>query len=143
MRVIAMLVVLLCAMTAYADVSVAVGSAHDEAGANDQLLRDAVVAQLSASPQLTARGAQARRVDVRVVAVRSSDCAAGVAMTAQLEIVISDAAGKMMSVMTNSAKTEVSRSSYQARFSRLRRQLIEDAVQGMFGKLRSHLLASA
>ena len=143
MRIIALLMVLLGGMSAYADVSVAVGSAHDEAGASDQLLRDAVVAQLAATPQLTTRGAKPRRVDVRVVAVRANDCAAGVAMTAQLEVVISDATGKILSVVKNSARTEVTRRSYQEKFQRLRRELIEDAVQGIFGPLRTHLLASA
>lgn len=137
------MMVLLCGTFAYADVSVAVGSAHDEAGANDELLRGAVVAQLATSPQLTARNAQARRVDVRVVAVRANDAGEMVTISTQLEVIICDASGKMLSKVTNGAQTEVTRRQYQSRYSRIRRQLIEDAVQGMFAPLKSHLLASA
>lgn len=140
---IVMLVVLLCGMNAYADVSVAIGSAHDEAGANDELLRGAVLAQLSTTPELTARNAKARRVDVRIVAMRANDSGAMVTISTQLEVVICDQNGKMLAKVTNGAQTEVTRRVYERRYGRIRRQLIEDAVQGMFAPLRSHLLASA
>jgi len=158
MRTIALLLVLLSGI-ARADVArpqvvVTIASSHDESpesedqavrDANRETIRQALLAALRSSPQLTSvaqAGALARRVDLSVVALHATESAHGVELSTELKVVISDASGKILSIVTGGAKAEVSRHAFGSRLPAIRMQLLQDAMQGMFAPLRRHLLNS-
>jgi hypothetical protein len=135
-------------------VSVAVASSHDESpgdrdpetrDANRETIRVALLDAVSESPQLTSiaqRGVAARRVDLTVVALDVIQGAHSVEIVTQLKVVISDASGKILSIVTGGAKSEVSRRAFSTNPHAVERQLLRDAMQGMFPPLRTHLIAS-
>ena len=160
MRTIALLLVLLSGI-ARADsqvgrpqVVVTIASSHDDSpgdqdasarDANRETIRQALLGALRSSPQLTSvaqQGVEARRVDLSVVALHAVEGAHGVELSTELRVVISDASGKILSVVTGGAKAEVSRHAFGSRLPAIRMQLLQDAMQGMFAPLRAHLLHS-
>jgi hypothetical protein len=176
MRMIALVLVMLSGI-AQADVArpqvvVTIASSHDESpesadqaarDANRETIRQALLAALRSSPQLTsvaqagaldqtaqpvgraersARGALDRRVDLSVVALHAVEGAHGVELSTELKVVISDASGQILSIVSGGAKAEVSRHAFGSRLPAIRKQLLQDAMQGMFGPLRAHLLRS-
>ncbi len=160
MRTLAILVVLVVAGgSAHADgkpqISVAIASSHDESPgardaaareANRETIKQALLASLKSSSQLTSvaqAGVEARRVDLTVVVLDVTEGARGMQLRAELKIVISDATGKILSIVTGGAKSQVSRRAWGTRPHAIEKQLLEDAMQGMFGPLRTHLLRTA
>lgn len=160
MRTIALLLVLLSRI-ALADpqvsrpqVVVTIASSHDESpddqdaaarDANRETIRQALLVALRSSPQLTSvtqQGVEARRVDLSIVALHATPGEHGVELSAELKVVISDANGKILSVVTGGAKAEVSRHAFGSRLPAIKKQLLQDAMQGMFDPLRLHLLRS-
>ena len=159
MRTLAILVVLLAVSgSARADgrpqISVAIASSHDESpgdraaaerDANRETIRQALLAELKASPQLTTiaqPGIEARRVDLSIVALTATETEHGVELETELKIVISDASGRILSILTGGAHCEVARHTSAARLRTFEKQLLDDAMRGMFGPLRAHLLHS-
>ncbi len=159
MRIIVLVMVLLASGSARADgnnaqIAIAIASSHDESpgdrnpaerDANRETIRQALLAQLKSSPGLTSvalRGIESRRVDLSVVALDVVEGAHGMELRAALRIVISDATGKILAVVTGGARAEMPRHTYGSRLRSLEKQLLEDAMQGLFGPLRTHLLRS-
>ena len=147
---IALLLMMLCgAAAADPNVRVEIASSHDDVSvdvasrdANRETIRQALQASLAQSPQLVATGAASRRVDLSVMSIDAIDGDHGVELSTQLKIVISDASGKILSIVTGGAKVEVSHRAFGSRLPAIRRQLLRDAVDGLFGPLREHLLHS-
>jgi hypothetical protein len=85
-------------------------------------------------------GLEARHIDLsvtRLVAVRTHTY---VEISAELRIAISDDQGKMLSFLSGGAKVQVPSQKFDARYlPSLRREALENAMRGMFGKLLTHL----
>ena len=158
MRFVIVLLAIAVSVNAHADnpqIVVAVASAHDVStetedaatrATNRETIREALLAAVEASSDLStvARpGVPARSVDLSIVSLHASECDRGVTLETELKIVISDATGKLLSVVTGRARAEVSRAVFAARRRAVRKQLLEDAVQGLFAPLHAHLLRAA
>jgi hypothetical protein len=66
-----------------------------------------------------------------------------VEVCAELHVVISDDRGKMLSYVTGGSKVQVPSHSFKVRqLPKLEQEAIEDAIDGMLGRLRAHVRVS-
>ena len=158
MRAIIILVMLCGVATARPAVFVQIASAHDDSpdeadavarDTNRETIRMALLAAMRSSPQLTnieaeakKLGIEARTVDVTIVKLHAEPSDYEIGLSVELKFVVSDGHGKILSVVTGVAKTEVSPRAFGTKLPSIRRQLLVDAVQGVFGPLRQHLVQS-
>jgi len=134
-------------------------SADDSPGRPDKIARKthaeivkrALVAQFKTEASITSVAAEAQRwgliarhIDLSVTKLAATRVGAYVEVDAQLRLAISDDSGKMLSFLSGGAKVQVPADKYQAQYlPSLRKEALESAMQGMFGKLLAHLRAQA
>ncbi|MBE7449575.1 MAG: HEAT repeat domain-containing protein [Kofleriaceae bacterium] len=88
-------------------------------------------------------GLDLRNVDVSCVSLETRHSGGYVEIEAQLRLAISDDRGKMLSFLSGGAKVQVPRRTFDPRYlPQLRKEALENAVRGLFGKLVDHLRRS-
>jgi hypothetical protein len=106
-----------------------------------------LVDELMAAPQVTMTtedaerwGLDPRHIDVSVVKMDVGQSGGYVEIDAELRLAISDDTGKMLSFLSGGAKVQVPTQKFDARYlPSLRKEALENAMRGMFGKLLGHL----
>jgi HEAT repeats len=89
-------------------------------------------------------GLEARHIDLSVTRLDVTRIGSVIAIDVQLRLAISDDHGRMLSFLTGGAKLDVPVSKFDARhLPALRREVLENAMRGMFDKLLAHLRESA
>jgi hypothetical protein len=85
-------------------------------------------------------GLEARHIDLSVTKLDAIKSGAYIEIDAQLRLAISDDNGKMLSFLSGGAKVQVPSLKFDARYlPSLRKEALENAMRGMFGKLLAHL----
>jgi len=85
-------------------------------------------------------GLDARQIDLSVVKMDVATIGAMVEVDAELKLAVSDGHGKILSFLSGGAKIQVPKHRFDARYlPRLRREVLESAMHGMFEKLVTHL----
>lgn len=115
--------------------------------AHAELLRQTMTSELAAAPLVTSASSVAKRlslrsraVDASVVKLTMSSKGASYEIAAELRLVISDDAGRMLSTLTGGAKVKVPKRGFNWSYlPELRKNAIEGAVRGLFDKLLAHL----
>ena len=115
--------------------------------ANADILKQALLDELKAAPQVTMTasvaqrwGLDARHIDLSVVKMELVQAGGYVEMQTELRLAISDDTGKMISFLSGGAKVQVPRSKFnQSAVPMMRRDALEGAMRGMFDKLIAHL----
>jgi hypothetical protein len=104
----------------------------------DQLGSDASVTGIASDAERW--GLQARHLDVSVTRLAAIRTGALVEIQAELRIAISDDRGKMLSFLSGGAKVQIPADKFDARhLPALRRNALDSAMRGMFGKLLAQL----
>jgi hypothetical protein len=94
----------------------------------------------ASAPDAQRWGLGARHIDLSVTRLDVTRAGGYVEIGAELRIAISDHSGKMLSFLSGGAKVQVPTANYDpAYLGALRREALEDAVRGLFGKLLAHL----
>ena len=114
-------------------------------------LRAVMTSEIAGVPTLTSTAADAarfgldcRNVDLSITSLETRQTGGFVEIEAQLRLAISDDRGRMLSFLSGGAKVQVPRRTYDARYlPQLRREALENAVRGLFGKLIAHLRRGA
>ena len=129
---------------------VTIMSASDASGQVDPEVRKHHVATMRRvlEPAVAAIDAEARRLavdarqlDVSIVRFDLRTDGSKYYMSTQLRAVISDAHGRMLTMLSSSATVEVPASRYRAnRVSELRDQAVADASSGLADSVRAHVL---
>ncbi|HET7502518.1 MAG TPA: HEAT repeat domain-containing protein [Kofleriaceae bacterium] len=130
-------------------------SADDSPGTSDKLARKThaeivkrvLVEQLRTEASVTSSaddarrwGLDARHIDLSVTRLDVVRAGGMVEIGAELRIAVSDDSGNMMSFLTGGAKVQVPSGKYDAKYlPSLRKDALENAMRGMFGKLLAHL----
>jgi HEAT repeats len=130
-------------------------SADDSPGRPDKVARKthaeivkrALIAQFKTEASITSVAADAQRwgltarhIDLSVIKLDATRAGAYVEIDAQLRLAISDDSGKMLSFLSGGAKVQVPADKFDAQYlPALRKEALEGAMQGMFGKLLGHL----
>jgi hypothetical protein len=85
-------------------------------------------------------GLDARHIDLSVTRLDVAKIGNAVEIDVQLRLAISDDHGRMMSFLTGGAKLQVPSAKFDARYlPQMRREVLENAMRGMFDKLLAHL----
>jgi hypothetical protein len=85
-------------------------------------------------------GLDARHIDLSVTRLDVVNTGNAVEIDAQLRLAISDDRGRMLSFLTGGAKLQVPSAKFDARYlPAMRREVLENAMRGMFDKLLAHL----
>lgn len=130
-------------------------SADDSPGSADKptrrahadIIKRALLEQLQTEPSVTSLGGDARRwglearhIDLSVTKLDVARMGGTIEVVAQLRLAISDDNGQMLSFLSGGAKVQVPSQKFDARYlPALRREALENAMRGMFGKLLAHL----
>jgi hypothetical protein len=94
----------------------------------------------SVASEATRYGLALRNIDLSVVKLDVTRSGGYVEVDAQLRLAISDDKGKMLSFLSGGAKVQVPKKTYNPKYlPTLRREALEQAMRGMFGKLLAHL----
>lgn len=133
-------------------------ASDDSAGKHDKkarklhadALRDAMATELASESLVTVMpadakkfGLDARHLDLSVVSIDLRTDGAFMEVEAQLRLAISDDNGRMLSFVSGGAKIQVPRKGYDASYlPQLRKEALENAVRGLFGKLIDQLRTS-
>jgi hypothetical protein len=112
-----------------------------------EIIRQALADRCKQSPGVTTSASEAKRfglaerhIDLSVVKMDVATAGPTVEVAAELRLAISDGRGKMLSFLSGGAKLQVPKSRFDARYlPRMRREALENAVQGLFDKLVAHL----
>jgi hypothetical protein len=115
-----------------------------------EALRAAMTTELASAQLVTLTAADAkkygldpRHLDLSIVGLDVRNDGAFVEVEAQVRLAISDDAGKMLSFVSGGAKVQVPRKGYNATYlPQLRRDAVENAVRGLFGKVIDQLRRS-
>ena len=115
--------------------------------ANAEILRNFLMNQFRANPQLTtiAEDAQkksltARHLDLSVVKLDVVTGGTHIEVEAQLRLAISDAKGKMLSFVSGGAKVQVPKTKFNPKYMpNMRRDALEGAMRGLYDKLLAQL----
>lgn len=110
-------------------------------------LRDAMVAELAGDALVTVAatdakkyGLDSRHLDLSVVGLELRTTGDLLEVEAQLRLAVSDHNGKMLSFVSGGAKVQVPRKNFDVAYlPQLRREALENAVRGLFGKLIDQL----
>jgi HEAT repeat protein len=79
-------------------------------------------------------------IDVTITKLETKQSGTQIEVAAELKLAISDAEGKMLSVISGGASVSVKKASYNTSYlPQLRKEAIENAVKGLFDKLLEHL----
>jgi len=107
----------------------------------DQLRGDVLVTQSAADAQRWAL--EARHVDLSVTRLAATRIAGVVEVAAELRIAISDDSGKMLSLLSGGAKTQVPANTFDTKYlPTMRSDVLDSAMRGMCGKLIAQLRGS-
>lgn len=138
------------------DLYVLVNSSSDESsGAADpatrklhaEIIKRVLLDQLRGDASITSAGGEARRwaldarhLDLAVTRLAATRTGDVIAIDAQLRIAISDENGKLLSLLTGGARVEVPAGAFDTRYlPSLRKEALDNAMRGMFGKLIAQL----
>jgi hypothetical protein len=85
-------------------------------------------------------GLDARHIDLSVTRLDVARSGGFVEIDAELRLAVSDDNGKMLSFLSGGAKVQVPSQKFDAKYlPSLRKEALENAMRGMFGKLLAHL----
>ncbi len=112
-----------------------------------EILKAAMTAELRAAPLVTAVAAEGKRlslhprmVDVSVTKMMVRTKGKMLEVETELRLAISDESGKMLSFLSGGAKVQVPKQGFNWSYlPNLRKEALENAVRGLFGKLLAHL----
>ena len=112
-----------------------------------EILKAAMAAELRAAPLVTAAAAEGKRlslhprmVDVSVTKLIVRTKGKMLEVETELRLAISDESGKMLSFLSGGAKVQVPKQGFNWSYlPNLRKEALENAVRGLFGKLLAHL----
>lgn len=118
---------------------------------NAAIIRNELLASLQAVPAVTSAAADASRygldpchVDLSVVKLEQRNHGNVIEVEAELRLAISDGQGRMRSFLSNGAKVQVPRRTFNMRYlPQLRREALENAVRGIVDDLVAHLKRTA
>ena len=147
------------AVKARPDVYVVIKSTSDDSGNRDEktrkvnagILRDTLVGSLRGEAKVTSTAEEASRygldpceVDLSITKLEQRTSGDYVEISAELRLAISDVHGKMKSFLSNGAKVQVPKRSFDARYlPQLRREALENATRGLTDDLLVHLRSTA
>lgn len=122
-------------------------SAKKDRLSNAEVVRAAMAAELRVAPLVTAVANDAKRlglhqrvVDVSVVKMSLRTKGRFLELETELRLAISDDSGKMLSFLSGGAKVSVPKKGFNWSYlPQLRKEALENAVRGLFGKLITHL----
>jgi hypothetical protein len=114
---------------------------------NAEVVRAAMTHQLRGAPLVTSAASDAKRlglhprmVDVSVVKMALRTRGRFLELETELRLAISDDSGKMLSFLSGGAKVSVPKKGFNWSYlPQLRKEALENAVRGLFGKLITHL----
>jgi hypothetical protein len=125
---------------------------HDKAARklHGEILKAALANRLNRIASVTMVAADAtrwgldpRHLDLSVVKMEVDTSGAMVEINAQLRLAISDDKGKMMSFLSGGAKVQVPKRTYNPSYlPNLRKEALENAMDGMFDKLLAQMRKS-
>jgi HEAT repeat protein len=134
-------------------------SADDSPGAADkatrkthaQIVKRVLVEQLRTEVSVTSLAADAQRwgldarhIDLSVTRLEVVKAGGYIEIDAELRLAVSDDNGRMLSFLSGGAKVSVPSPKFDAKYlPSLRKEALENAMRGMFGKLLAHLRAQA
>jgi hypothetical protein len=106
-----------------------------------------MASEMARVPRLTTRPSEAaqwgldlRNLDLSITSLATRRAGALIEIDAQLRLAISDERGRMLSFLSGGAKVQVPQETFsRAYLPQLRREALESAVRGLFGKLIAHL----
>jgi hypothetical protein len=112
-----------------------------------EIIKRVLADQLRTEPTVTtvagdARtwGLDARHLDLSVTRLEPRRAGSMLELVAELRLTISDDNGKMLSFLSGGAKVQVPSKTFDTRYlPALRKEALETAMRGMFGKLLGHL----
>ena len=146
--------------TAHAEIYLRINSSADDSpGKPDKIARKrhaeivkrVLAEQCKAQPLITMVpadgqrwGLTARHIDLSVTKLDATRVGAYTEVDAQLRLAISDDSGKMLAFLSGGAKVQVPSDKFDpAYLPSLRKEALENAMRGMFGKLLAHLRGTA
>lgn len=104
----------------------------------EQLRTEASVTSLARDAQRW--GLEARHIDLSVTRLDVVTVGSYIEIAAELRLAVSDDNGKMLSFLSGGAKVQVPSQKFDAKYlPSLRKEALENAMRGMFGKLLAHL----
>jgi HEAT repeat protein len=104
----------------------------------DQLRTEASVTSVAVDARRW--GLAARHIDLSVTRLEVGNAGGYTEIAAELRLAISDDNGKMLSFLSGGARVQVPSQKFDARYlPSLRKEALENAMRGMFGKLLGHL----
>jgi HEAT repeats len=114
---------------------------------NAEVVRAAMTTELRSAPLVTAVANEAKRlnlnprvVDASVVKMKLRTKGNMLELETELRLAISDDSGKMLSFLSGGAKVSVPKKGFNWSYlPQLRKEALENAVRGLFGKLITHL----
>jgi hypothetical protein len=134
-------------------------SADDSPGTSDkttrkthaEIVKRVLVDQLKTEASVTSVAGDARRwrldarhIDLSVTRLDVVKVGGYIEIDAELRLAVSDDDGKMLSFLSGGAKVSVPSQTFDAKYlPSLRKEALENAMRGMFGKLLAHLRAQA
>jgi HEAT repeat protein len=112
-----------------------------------EIAKDALSSELKAVSTITGVAKDAAKydlellsIDVQITKLDTRTVGSQIEVKAELKLAISDADGKMLSVVSGGAAVQVKKASYNTSYlPQLRREAIENAVKGIFDDLLEHL----
>lgn len=115
--------------------------------AHADIIRAALADQCKHADKVTSQAAVAQRfgldlrnIDLSVVKLEVTPSGSYMEIEASLRLAISDDKGKMLSFLSGGAKVQVPKKTFDPKYlPTLRREALENAMRGMFGKLVNHL----
>ncbi|HTJ40996.1 MAG TPA: HEAT repeat domain-containing protein [Kofleriaceae bacterium] len=148
------------AVTPRPDVYVVIKSTSDDSPgksdektrkANASILRDTLLGSLKGEAKVTAAADDASKygldpcqVDLSITKLEQRTSGDYVEVQAELRLAISDAHGSMKSFLSNGAKVQVPKRTYDARYlPQLKREALENAARGLVDDLLVHLRRTA
>ena len=119
--------------------------------ANAGILRDTMLGSLRGEPKFTASAAEATKygldaceVDLSITKLEQHTSGDYIEVQAELRLAISDTHGRMKSFLSNGAKVQVPKRSFDQRYlPQLRREALENATRGLTDDLLTHLRRTA
>jgi hypothetical protein len=111
------------------------------------VIRRALIEQLRSDASITSAASEAQRwalaarhLDISVTRLAAVRAGQLVEVEAELRIAISDDSGRMLSILSGGAKVQIPADKFDARnLPVLRREALDNAMRGMFGKLVAQL----
>ena len=118
---------------------------------NAVILRDSLMGSLRTEPRVTSTaedaskyGLDACEVDLSITKLEQRTSGDYIEINAELRLAISDTRGRMKSFLSNGAKVQIPKRTFDARYlPQLRREALENAARGMVDDLLRHVRRTA